>query len=153
MRIVQSLVVAAALTLVCGAAQAGGDIDAGKVKSAPCAACHGADGNSPSPAFPILAGQYQDYLLRAMADYKTGKRKNPIMTGFAAALSDQKPGGSGSVLRQPEERLVHRPIHGRPGRPVTTPACPPPDPKKRFGHPLQPSMSVNGCRTNSHRPN
>ncbi len=89
MRILQSLVVAAALTLVCGAAQAGGDIDAGKVKSAPCAACHGADGNSPSPAFPILAGQYQDYLIRAMADYKTGKRKNPIMTGFAAALSDQ----------------------------------------------------------------
>ena len=55
----------------------------------PAPSCHGADGNSPSPAFPILAGQYQDYLLRAMADYKTGKRKNPIMTGFAAALSDQ----------------------------------------------------------------
>ena len=89
MRILQSLVAAAALTLAHAGAQAAGDIDAGKAKSAPCVACHGADGNSPSPTFPILAGQYQDYLIRAMADYKTGKRKNAIMAGFAATLSAQ----------------------------------------------------------------
>ncbi len=89
MRILQILAAAAALTLVHAGAQAAGDIDAGKAKSAPCAACHGADGNSPTTAFPILAGQYQDYLVRAMADYKTGKRKNPIMAGFAATLSAQ----------------------------------------------------------------
>ena len=89
MRILQSLAAAAALTLVHAGAQAAGDIDAGKAKSAPCVACHGADGNSPSPTFPILAGQYQDYLVRAMADYKTGKRKNAIMAGFAATLSAQ----------------------------------------------------------------
>jgi cytochrome c553 len=96
MRILLSLAAAAALTLVHGGALAGGDIDAGKAKSAICAACHGADGNgvegnSPSPGFPIpiLAGQYQDYLARALGDYKTGKRKNPIMAGFAATLSDQ----------------------------------------------------------------
>jgi cytochrome c553 len=87
MRILLSL--AAALLLAHGSAQAGGDIDAGKAKSASCAACHGADGNSPTTAFPIIAGQYQDYLIRAMEDYKTGKRGNPIMAGFAAPLSDQ----------------------------------------------------------------
>ncbi len=80
---------AAALLLVHGSALAGGDIDAGKAKSAPCAACHGADGNSPTTAFPIIAGQYEDYLIRAMEDYKTGKRSNPIMTGFAGPLSDE----------------------------------------------------------------
>jgi len=89
MRMIQSLVAAAALTLVHAGAQAAGDIDAGKTKSAPCAACHGADGNSPTPAFPIIAGQYQDYLIRTMEDYKSGKRKNAIMAGFAATLSAQ----------------------------------------------------------------
>ncbi|NCF26985.1 MAG: c-type cytochrome [Gammaproteobacteria bacterium] len=87
MRILSSLT--AALLLVHGSVQAAGDIDAGKAKSAPCAACHGADGNSPTTAFPILAGQYQDYLMRAMEDYQTGKRNNPIMTGFAAPLTKQ----------------------------------------------------------------
>ncbi len=87
MRILFSLT--AALLLVHGSVQAAGDIDAGKAKSAPCAACHGADGNSPTTAFPILAGQYQDYLMRAMEDYQTGKRINPIMTGFAAPLTEQ----------------------------------------------------------------
>jgi cytochrome c553 len=83
------LSLAAALLLVHGSVLAGGDITAGKAKSAPCAACHGADGNSASAAFPIIAGQYEDYLVRAMEDYKSGKRSNPIMTGFAGPLSDQ----------------------------------------------------------------
>ena len=83
------LSLAAALLLVHGSALAGGDIDAGKIKSAPCAASHGADGNSPSTAFPIIAGQYEDYLIRAMEDYSNGKRNNPIMTGMAAPLNDQ----------------------------------------------------------------
>lgn len=54
-----------------------------------CANCHGFDGAKPAtPDNPILAGQYRDYLLRALQDYKSGKRKNPIMasiiTGVAA---------------------------------------------------------------------
>jgi cytochrome c553 len=48
-----------------------------------CASCHGADGAKPvAPENPILAGQYRDYLLRALQDYKSGKRKNPIMGGI-----------------------------------------------------------------------
>jgi cytochrome c553 len=92
MRILNIIAVTAALTLVHAGAQAAGDIDAGKTKAAPCAACHGADGNSPTgavPNIPIIAGQYKDYIARALEDYKTGKRKNPIMAGFVANLSKQ----------------------------------------------------------------
>jgi cytochrome c553 len=68
---------------------AGGDAETGKAKSAACAGCHGADGNSPTPMFPKLAGQHADYLYHSLKGYKTGKRKNPIMLGQAANLSDQ----------------------------------------------------------------
>ena len=68
---------------------AGGDAENGKALSATCAACHGADGNSTIPANPILAGQYESYLIRALTDYKSGDRSNAIMAGFAAGLSDQ----------------------------------------------------------------
>ena len=55
-----------------------------------CAACHGPDGNKPSaPDQPVLAGQYPDYLVQALSDYKSGRRNNPIMKGFAAQLSKQ----------------------------------------------------------------
>jgi len=63
------------------------DIATGKQKAQVCAACHGADGNSTSPQFPRLAGQYPDYLVKALQDYKSGARKNPIMLGFASGLS------------------------------------------------------------------
>tara|TARA_Y100001936_G_scaffold253975_1_gene322949 strand:+ start:7048 stop:7374 length:327 start_codon:yes stop_codon:yes gene_type:complete len=66
------------------------DIEAGKKKAAEvCAACHGPDGNSPSPAFPKIAGQYKTYLEKSLIEYKTGKRKDPIMAGMAAALSTE----------------------------------------------------------------
>ena len=82
--------IALLLTFVQGAA-AGGKAEAGKAKAAQvCAACHGADGAKPSgPDQPILAGQYYDYLVKAMADYKSGKRNNAIMKGFATSLSVQ----------------------------------------------------------------
>ena len=69
-----------------GAAQAGNP-EAGKEKSRTCAACHGADGNSATGDFPRLAGQHSDYLVKAMKDYKSGARKNPIMQPQVANLS------------------------------------------------------------------
>ena len=54
-----------------------------------CAACHGMDGNSPTPDYPKLGGQYEDYLAKALRDYKSGARKNAIMAGFAGALTKQ----------------------------------------------------------------
>jgi cytochrome c553 len=54
-----------------------------------CAACHGEKGTeSKVPGAAILAGQYRDYLYQALRDYKSGKRKNAIMSGQAQALSD-----------------------------------------------------------------
>ena len=71
--------------------QARGNAESGKAKAAQvCTACHGPDGNKPSaPDQPVLAGQYYDYLVRALADYKAGHRTNGIMKGFAATLSKQ----------------------------------------------------------------
>ncbi len=46
------------------------------------------DGNSPTPNFPKLAGQNQDYLYHSLKDYKSGKRKNAIMAGQAQNLSE-----------------------------------------------------------------
>ena len=66
-----------------------GNVDAGKEKSKPCAACHGADGNSASADFPKLAGQNADYLIKAMQGYKSGARKNPIMAPMGANLSQR----------------------------------------------------------------
>ena len=79
------------LTLGAGAACASrGDIEAGKAKAVVCQACHGADGNPADPQYPRLAGQYRDYLARALHEYKSGGRKNPIMAGFAGPLSDEE---------------------------------------------------------------
>ena len=67
-----------------------GNVGAGKSKAGVCAACHGADGNKTlDNTYPRLAGQYPDYLSKALHEYKSGKRKNPIMGGQAANLSDQ----------------------------------------------------------------
>lgn len=66
------------------------DIEAGKAKAVVCQACHGADGNAGTdPQYPRLAGQYRDYLARALHEYKKGERKNPIMAGFVTTLSEQ----------------------------------------------------------------
>ena len=56
--------------------------------TAVCAACHGADGNSGTPTFPKLAQQHPQYLVKQLQEYKSGKRANAIMMGFASALSE-----------------------------------------------------------------
>lgn len=54
-----------------------------------CVACHGPDGVSPTAEYPVIAGQYADYLEHSLRDYKSGKRKNPIMAGIAAGIKDE----------------------------------------------------------------
>ncbi|MEC9064927.1 MAG: cytochrome c, partial [Pseudomonadota bacterium] len=66
-----------------------GDPEAGKSKSAVCAACHGQDGNSINPDWPSLAGQHEKYLIQSMTAYKNQMRKNAIMYPLAMSLSDQ----------------------------------------------------------------
>jgi cytochrome c553 len=69
-----------------------GNVANGKKKAvAVCAACHGADGNKTLDAsYPKLGGQYPEYLAKALHEYKSGKRKNPIMAGQAQGLSEQE---------------------------------------------------------------
>ena len=64
------------------------DLVKGEASFAMCAACHGADGNSGTPANPKLSQQHPEYLVKQLQEFKSGKRKNAIMQGMAAALSD-----------------------------------------------------------------
>jgi cytochrome c553 len=73
-----------ALLPVCAIAQ---DAAAGKEKAAVCGACHGVDGNSTIPQYPILAGQTARYLYLQLKDFKEGRRKDPLMSPMAANLS------------------------------------------------------------------
>ena len=68
---------------------AAGNAAAGKDKAAICAACHGADGNSPSDMFPKIAGQGEAYLVKQMVDFKSGERNNAVMAPMVAALTDE----------------------------------------------------------------
>lgn len=68
---------------------AAGNAAAGEAKTAMCAGCHGADGNSPAPNFPKLANLGEKYLYKQMLDIKAGKRAVVEMTGMLNAFSDQ----------------------------------------------------------------
>jgi len=65
-----------------------GDANAGKVKSESCAMCHGKNGKSTMPNNPSLAGQQKAYLIKAIKDYKDGKRKDATMGSMVSTLTD-----------------------------------------------------------------
>lgn len=82
-------ILAAMLAFTSSAAYAAGDAVAGETKSAACAACHNADGNSTNPEWPKIAGQHPKYAEKQLRDFKSGARKNEIMAGMVAPLSEQ----------------------------------------------------------------
>jgi cytochrome c553 len=83
------LIALVSATFAMGAA-AKGNIEEGKKKAETCKACHGEGGAKPiQPDYPVLAGQHADYLAATLTQYKSGKRKNAVMAGFAAALTPQ----------------------------------------------------------------
>lgn len=55
-----------------------------------CAACHGPEGNSQNPAYPILAGQSWRYIYIELKDFKEGRRKDPQMSPMAASLTREQ---------------------------------------------------------------
>jgi cytochrome c553 len=69
-----------------------------------CAACHGADGNSPSPVNPSLAGQQAAYLTLQLTHFKTGVRSNPVMAGMAANLSPEDMAALAAYFSQQKPR-------------------------------------------------
>lgn len=88
----RTVLIAMAVSLSVSAASAAGlvgDAAAGKTKAAACGACHGADGNSPAPTFPKLAGQGERYLVKQIHDIKSGARPVPAMAGQTDSLSEQ----------------------------------------------------------------
>ncbi|MEA3303601.1 MAG: c-type cytochrome [Pseudomonadota bacterium] len=84
--LISAVVAASFLTAVPAIA---GDAAAGKSKSAVCAACHMADGNSVNPLWPKLAGQHEGYIVKQMKEFKSTARKDPIMLGQVAALTEE----------------------------------------------------------------
>ena len=63
---------------------------AGKEKSAMCQGCHGEDGNSASPDFPKLSGQYAAYIIKQIKDFQSGARKDPVMSDMAATVTENQ---------------------------------------------------------------
>lgn len=93
-RLLQSFAVTAATTVALmahasePAKAAKPDLVAGEAKAAVCVACHAIDGSRGAPTFPILQGQHPQYIVKQLAEFKSGKRKNSVMSGMAAPLSD-----------------------------------------------------------------
>jgi len=96
MRAMKSLVALLATSLLAATASAADAPAAPKVDLAKgaasyatvCVACHAADGNSTVPLQPKLAAQHPEYTFKQLAEFKSGTRKDPVMQGFAAALSE-----------------------------------------------------------------
>ena len=90
-----SLLIGGSLAAVSAAAQEGGtaaaegSAEAGRTKSVTCAACHGVDGNSVTPDWPMLAGQHASYIVRQLRAFKSGERTDVTMKPFADLLSEQ----------------------------------------------------------------
>ena len=83
-----ALIAGPALAAVPTLATAQNDMERGrKIATEVCAACHGADGNSPTAVNPNIAGQHADYITLQLAHFKAGVRANPIMLGMATPLS------------------------------------------------------------------
>jgi cytochrome c553 len=68
---------------------AAGDVAAGRQKALMCQTCHGLDGKAKIPEAPSLAGQSAVYLAKALNDYRTGARKNDMMSLVAPTLKDK----------------------------------------------------------------
>ncbi len=95
---------AAAPASVAVAAIKPGDASAGQANAAVCGACHGLDGNSSDAQYPKLAGQSEQYIVRQLTDFKSGKRQNPIMMGMASPLSTQEMHDIGAYFASQKSR-------------------------------------------------
>lgn len=71
-------------------AYAAGNAKAGASLSITCVGCHGAGGNSTNPMWPKLASQHEDYIAKQLADFKAGRRKDPMMSGMVATLTPKQ---------------------------------------------------------------
>jgi len=95
MKLIAPLLMPAALAVfavnaLAADAPAGPDLAKGEATySGVCAACHGANGNSEAPNYPVLAQQFPGYLAKQLQEFKSGKREDAVMQGMAATLDDE----------------------------------------------------------------
>ena len=87
--LLERLIIVVLFAGLSSAASAAGDAAQGEARSATCAACHGADGNSVAGAFPKLAGQNERYLIKQLMDIQSGVRAVPQMAGQTDDMSPQ----------------------------------------------------------------
>src|SRR5215468_3491870 len=83
-----AVLLAVSLTIAIGTDAGAADLEAGRKKAAPCAACHGPDGNATIPGTPSLAGQPVYFTHWQLIKFRDGRRKDPQMSPFAQSLSD-----------------------------------------------------------------
>ena len=89
-RILSTVLLWVGLTFIgIGSSHAEGSIEAGSNKARACQVCHGRGGHSTKDTYPILAGQHAAYIRKQLHAFRDGTRKDPIMNGMAAPLSDQ----------------------------------------------------------------
>ncbi len=122
MRILLSAALATIALLAMPAVHAEGNAAAGKKKATVCFACHGENGNSLVGQYPRLAGQYPQYIVQALKEYKDGQRKNPIMVGFASTLTarDRKDIAAYFGAQKPVLWTLHGEVSGSHRRQGTT---------------------------------
>ncbi len=85
----KTTMIAAALAAACATSVSfAADVKAGRAKAVQCQACHGLDGIAKIPEAPNLAGQNEDYLVKALNDFKSGARQNEMMSMMVKPLSD-----------------------------------------------------------------
>lgn len=84
-----ALIVGCVAVCVASDGFAAGDATAGRQKALMCQTCHGLDGKAKIPEAPNLAGQSELYLIKALKDYRSGARKNDMMSLVAPTLKDK----------------------------------------------------------------
>src|SRR5207237_4648294 len=83
-----------------------------RVKAEPCFACHGPDGNSTNPDYPILAGQSWRYIYIELKDFKEGRRSDPQMSPMAAGLSQDDMVALGNYYAAQKPKPISFPVDG-----------------------------------------
>ncbi|MBQ0958014.1 cytochrome c4 [Ideonella sp. 4Y11] len=86
--VLAALLAAPAFANEAAPAPAKADIAKGEQTAAVCGACHTVDGSRGLTANPILQGQHPDYIVKQLTEFKAGKRKNAVMNGMAAPLTE-----------------------------------------------------------------
>jgi cytochrome c553 len=113
-------------SLACAQGVVKGDPEKGQpIAAQVCAACHGADGNSPLPANPSLAGQHPEYIFRQLRHFKPregkeAERPNAVMAGMVANLSEEDKRNLAAYYAQqkPRPRAARDPELARLGQEV-----------------------------------